>query len=131
MNVNVTMPRHQTSPDRYGGIRTIHAKIANRRKDFLRKESTRNTVASSSMSQPVRPIKTEMANTEMANGTLDASLADLKHMTSHQALTRGAFVVSQRGLHDPDLCSVRCAQWRQRYRRSWNKAGLGIRQVLD
>jgi hypothetical protein len=127
MNVNVTMPCHQASPDRYG------AHPQDPRQD---RQSAKGLPAQGEHEEygciligdvgPWRPAKTEMAKTEMANGTLDASLAGLRHMTSHQALTRAACVLSQRGLHDSDLSSVRCAPWPQRYRRCWNKAGLGI-----
>lgn len=73
-------------------VRSIHRKVANRRKDFLHK-------ASSALAKEYGLIvvgdasPSKLARTRMAKSVLDASWADLKRMLSYKALMHGGRMV--------------------------------------
>jgi putative transposase len=69
-------------------VRAIHAKMANRRKDFLHKASAKlaNEYGLIVVGD-VSPSK--LAKTRMAKSVLDAGWADLKRMLSYKAITHG------------------------------------------
>jgi putative transposase len=69
-------------------IRRIHAKIANRRKDFLHKES-RKLADQYGLIVFGNVSPSKLAKTAMAKSVLDAGWAGLKHMSSYKALMRG------------------------------------------
>jgi IS605 OrfB family transposase len=80
-----TMQRARKTPKR---IRNIHAKIANRRKDFLHKRSV-EIVKKYGLIVVGDVSPSKLAKTRMAKSVLDAGWAGLKHMLSYKAITRG------------------------------------------
>jgi IS605 OrfB family transposase len=103
-------------------IRAIHAKAANRRKDFLHKESARiaNEYGFIAVGD-VSPSK--LAKTRMAKSVVDAGWAGFKHMLSYKAITRGGMCLEVNEAYTTQTCSACDA-------RSGPKgiAGLGIRE---
>lgn len=101
-----TAQRAKKTPKR---IRKIHAKIANRRQDFLHqdflhKEGNRIVKEYGFIAVgDVSPSK--LAKTKMAKRTLDASLAGLKHMLSYKALMRGGMCLEVNEAWTSQVCS--------------------------
>jgi putative transposase len=80
-----TVQRARKAPKR---VRNIHAKIANRRKDFLHKRSA-EIVKEYGLIVVGDVSPSKLAKTRMAKGVLDAGWADLKRMLSYKAITHG------------------------------------------
>ncbi len=84
-------------------VRTIHAKIANRRKDFLHKES--NKIANEFgliVIGDVSPKK--LAKTRMAKSVLDAGWADFKRQLSYKALMHGGSALEVSEAYTSQVC---------------------------
>ena len=84
--------------------RTIHAKAANRRKDFLHKASCR--IAGEYgliVIGDVSPSK--LARTNMAKSVLDAGWSDFKHMLSYKALMHGGSTIEVSERFSSQICS--------------------------
>jgi putative transposase len=97
-----TAQRARKTPKR---VRTIHAKVANRRKDFLHKASA--AIAKQFgliVIGDVSPSK--LAKTRMAKSVLDAGWADLKRMLSYKALMHGGSTLEVSEAMSTQTCSV-------------------------
>jgi putative transposase len=80
-----TVQRARKTPKR---VRTIHAKIANRRKDFLHKESAKIVKKYGLIViGGVSPAK--LTQTTMAKSVLDVGWSDFKRMLSYKAIMHG------------------------------------------
>jgi IS605 OrfB family transposase len=105
-------------------VRSIHAKVANRRSDFLHK-------VSSALSKKhglivigdVSPSK--LAQTRRAKSVLDAGWSDLKHMLSYKALMHGGSMLEVSERQTTQTCSSCGSLPPSRPR---GIAGLGIRE---
>lgn len=103
--------------------RAIHAKVANRRKDFLHKASDRITKNFGLIViGDVSPSK--MTSSRMAKSTLDAGWASFKAMLSYKAITHGGMVLEVSEVDTTQLCST-CGT--KPSSRPKGIAGLGIR----
>jgi putative transposase len=96
-----TAQRARKTPKR---VRTIHAKIANRRKDFLHKETTKLAKQFGLIViGDVSPSK--LAKTQMAKSVLDAGWADLKWMLTYKAIMHGGSTLEVSEAMSTQLCS--------------------------
>lgn len=99
--VLATAQRAKKTPKK---IRNIHAKAANRRRDFLHKQSAR--IANEYgliVIGDVSPSK--LAKTTMAKSVLDAGWAGFKHMLSYKALMRGGMCLEVNEAWSSQVCS--------------------------
>ncbi len=103
--------------------RAIHAKVANRRKDFLHKASNRlaNEFGLIVIGD-VSPAK--MVKTTMAKSTLDAGWSGFKNMLAYKALRHGAIFLEVDEANTTQTCST-CGT--KPSSRPKGIAGLGIR----
>lgn len=105
-------------------IRNIHAKIANRRKDFLHK-------ASAEISKEYGIIvigdvsAKKLARTRMAKSVYDAGWSDLKRMISYKAMMHGGKMIEVSERYSSQTCSTCGTLSASRPR---GIAGLGIRE---
>lgn len=105
-------------------IRAIHAKIVNRRKDFLHKVSTKLADQYGLIViGDVSPSK--LAQTRMAKSVLDAGWADFKHMLSYKALMHGGSTLEVSEAWTSQVCSC-CGSMPEG--RPKGIADLGIRE---
>jgi putative transposase len=96
-----TAQRARKTPKR---VRTIHAKVANRRKDLLHKESTKLAKKFGLIVVgDVSPSK--LAKTRMAKSVLDAGWADFKRMLSYKALMHGGSTLEVSEAYTSQVCS--------------------------
>jgi putative transposase len=96
-----TVQRARKKPKR---VRTICAKVANRRKDFLHKAST--TLAKEYgliVVGNVSPLK--LAKTQMAKSILDAGWANFKRMLSYKSITNGGSTLEVSEAFSSQVCS--------------------------
>jgi len=116
-----TAQRARKTPKR---VRTIHAKIANRRKDFLHKASTKlaNEYGLIIIGD-VSPSK--LAKTRLAKSVLDAGWADFKQMLAYKALMHGGSTLEVSEAWTSQTCSACGALPSSRPK---GLAGLGIRE---
>ena len=104
--------------------RTIHAKVANRRKDFLHKASKR--IASQYGTIIVGDVaSSKLARTSMAKSVLDAGWSDFKLMLSYKAIMHGGRYVEVSERMSTQTCSE-CGSLPPS--RPKGIAGLGIRE---
>lgn len=104
--------------------RTIHAKVANRRKDFLHKASKR--IASQYGTIIVGDVaSSKLARTSMAKSVLDAGWSDFKLMLSYKAIMHGGRYVEVSERMSTQTCSE-CGCLPPS--RPKGIAGLGIRE---
>jgi len=86
-------------------VRTIHAKIKNRRKDFLHKASA--TIARENgliIVGDVSPSK--IAKTQMAKSALDAGWSDFKTMLSYKSMRNGGTYFEVAEAYSTQCCSM-------------------------
>ena len=112
-------------------VKTIHAKIANRRKDALHKFS-RTLVNRCGEIYVGNVSSLKLVKTKMAKSVLDAGWGQLKTMFDYKCAHAGiVFKEVERGIHHPNLFEL----WQfarieaERYRRAWNK-GVQIATVI-
>jgi putative transposase len=116
-----TAQRARKTPKR---IRTIHAKVANRRKDFLHKESAKIARKFGLIViGDVSPKK--VAQTNLAKSSLDASWSDFKRMLSYKSIRNGGSMIEVSERLTSQTCSECGALPPSRPR---GIAGLGIRE---
>ena len=85
-------------------VRNIHAKIANRRKDFLHKASAKLAPKFGCIVVgDVSPKK--IAQTGMAKSSLDAGWSDFKNMLSYKAIRHGGSVLEVSERYSSQVCS--------------------------
>lgn len=85
-------------------IRSIHAKIANRRKDFLHKASAK--IAKEHGLIIVGDVSPEkIARSRFAKSSLDAGWADFKHMLSYKSTYRGGGMLEVSERYSSQVCS--------------------------
>lgn len=116
-----TAQRARKTPNR---VRNIHAKTANRRKDFLHKASAK--IASEHgliVVGDVSPKK--IAKTKMAKSSLDAGWSSFKNMLSYKAIRHGGTMLEADERYTTQSCSICGALPRSRPR---GIAGLRIRE---
>lgn len=86
-------------------VRTIHAKVANRRKDFLHKVSAKITKENGLIViGDVSPSK--LAKTRMAKSVLDAGWADLRRMLSYKSIRNGGSTLEVSEAYTSQVCSA-------------------------
>jgi putative transposase len=86
-------------------VRAIHAKIANRRKDFLHKASARLAKEYGLIViGDVSPSR--LAKTRMAKSVLDAGWASLKHQLSYKSIRNGGSVLQVSEAWTTQTCSA-------------------------
>jgi IS605 OrfB family transposase len=96
-----TAQRARKTPKR---VRNIHAKIANRRKDFLHKASAKIAAEFGLIViGDVSPKK--IAKTMMAKSSLDAGWSSFKSMLSYKALMRGGAAIEADERYTTQTCS--------------------------
>jgi putative transposase len=116
-----TAQRARKKPKR---LRTIHAKIRNRRKDFLHKTSAKLAKEFGLIVVgDVNPSR--LAKTRMAKSTLDPGWADLKRMLSYKAIRHGGSMLEVPEAWTTQTCSE-CGSLPPS--RPKGIAGLGIRE---
>jgi IS605 OrfB family transposase len=116
-----TIQRAQKTPKR---IRNIHAKIANRRKDFLHKESAK-IVKQYGLICVGNVSPSKLSQTNMAKSVLDAGWSGFKHMLSYKAITHGGMCLEVNEAYTSQVCSeCGCLP----ASRPKGIAGLGIRE---
>lgn len=105
-------------------VRAIHAKIANRRRDFLHKASTKivNEFGLIAIGD-VSPSK--LSQTRMAKSVLDASWSDFKRMLSYKSIRNGGRTIEVSERRTSQTCSSCGTLPPERPR---GIAGLGIRE---
>jgi IS605 OrfB family transposase len=104
--------------------RAIHAKVANRRKDFLHKAST--ALAKEYGLVVVGDVSpSKLAQTRMAKSVLDAGWSDFKRMLSYKALMHGGEMIEVSERMTTQTCSC-CGPLPDG--RPKGIAGLGIRE---
>jgi IS605 OrfB family transposase len=97
-----TMQRARKTPKR---VRNLHAKIANRRKDFLHKESAK-IVKEYGLIVVGDVSPSKLAKTNMAKSVLDAGWSGFKHMLSYKAITRGGMCLEVNEAYTSQVCSA-------------------------
>lgn len=86
-------------------VKAIHAKVANRRRDFLHKESTRLTKQYGLIIVgDVSPSK--LAKTMMAKSALDAGWADFKNMLRYKSIRNGGSTIEVSEAYSSQVCST-------------------------
>lgn len=116
-----TAQRARKTPKR---LRNIHAKIANRRKDFLHKVSAR--IAKDYALIVVGDVNAkQLAQTNLAKSVLDAGWSSFKTMLSYKALMHGGRMIEADERYTTQTCSVCGSLPPQRPK---GIAGLGIRE---
>lgn len=116
-----TAQRARKAPKR---IRNIHAKVANRRKDYLHKASAE--IAKKYGLIVVGDVSPKrLAKTNMAKSVLDAGWAGFKSMLSYKAIRHGGRMIEADERWTTQTCSVCGAVPKQRPK---GIAGLGIRE---
>jgi putative transposase len=97
-----TTQRARKTPKR---VRAIHAKIANRRKDFLHKASAKlaNQFGLIVIGD-VSPSK--LAKTRLAKSVFDAGWADLKRMLSYKSIRNGGSTLEVSEAYTSQVCST-------------------------
>lgn len=96
-----TAQRARKTPKR---IRNIHAKVANRRRDFLHKASA--AIAKEYGVIVVGDISpSKLARTNLAKSVLDAGWSDLKRMISYKAIMHGGKMVEVSERMTSQVCS--------------------------
>lgn len=86
-------------------VRTIHAKIKNRRKDFLHKASA--TIARENRLIVVGDVSpSKIAKTQMAKSSLDAGWADFKMMLSYKSMKNGGTYFEVAEAYSSQTCST-------------------------
>ena len=96
-----TVQRARKAPKR---VRNIHAKIANRRKDFLHQRSA-EIVKEYGLIVVGDVSPSKLAKTRMAKSGLDAGWADLKRMLSYKAITHGGMCLEVKEAWSSQVCS--------------------------
>jgi len=105
-------------------VRAIHAKIKNRRKDFLHKASAK--IARENGLIVVGDVSpSKIAQTQMAKSSLDAGWADFKTMLSYKSMRNGGTYFEVAEAHSTQACSTCGALPESRPR---GIAGLRIRE---
>jgi len=105
-------------------VRNIHAKIANRRKDFLHKAS--NAIAKQFGTIVVGDVSSsKLAKTTMAKSVLDAGWSSFKNMLSYKAVMHGGKMLEANEAYTTQTCSS-CGTLPNS--RPKGIAGLGIRE---
>jgi putative transposase len=85
-------------------VRTIHAKVTNRRKDFLHKAS--NKLAKEYGLIVVGNVSpSKLAKTQMAKSVLDAGWADFKRMLSYKSIRNGGSTLEVSEAYSSQCCS--------------------------
>jgi IS605 OrfB family transposase len=85
-------------------VRNIHAKIANRRKDFLHKASA--SIAKQFGLIVVGDVSSKkLAKTRMAKSVLDAGWSSFKTMLSYKAIRHGGRMIEADERHTTQVCS--------------------------
>jgi putative transposase len=96
-----SVQRARKTPKR---IRAIHAKVANRRKDFLHKAST--ALANQYGLIVVGDVSpSKLAKSRMAKSVLDAGWADLKRMLSYKSIRNGGSTLEVSEAHTTRTCA--------------------------
>jgi IS605 OrfB family transposase len=85
-------------------VRALHAKAANRRKDFLHKESTKLTTQYGLIVIGDTSPAT-LAKTRLAKSVLDAGWADLRRMLSYKAMMHGGGTLEVSEAYTTQICS--------------------------
>ena len=85
-------------------IRNIHARIANRRKDFLHKKSA-EIVKQYGLVVVGDVSPSKLAKTRLAKSVLDAGWAGFKHMLSYKAIARGGMCLEVSEAFTTQTCS--------------------------
>ena len=86
-------------------VRAIHAKIANRRKDFLHKASAKLTKDFGLIVVgDVSPSK--LTQTTMAKSVLDAGWSDFKNMLSYKSIRNGGSMIEVSEAYTTQVCST-------------------------
>ncbi len=102
----------------------IHAKVANRRKDFLHKASA--TIARENGLIVVGDVSpSKIAKSRFAKSSLDASWADFKRMLSYKAIRHGGTFLEVDEAYSSQTCSTCGSRPESRPK---GIAGLGIRE---
>ncbi len=104
-------------------VKTIHAKIANQRKDFLHKESNKITKEYGLIIIGNVSSK-KLAQTKLAKSVFDASWYHFKHMLRYKALMHGGALLEVNEAYTSQTCS-HCGKLPDG--RPKGIAGLGIR----
>jgi putative transposase len=105
--------------------KNIHAKIANRRRDFLHKVSTK-LVKEYGLIIIGDVSSTDLLRTSMAKSVADAGWADFKRMLSYKAIMHGGSTLEVSEYRTTQTCS--CCGSRDSNERPKGIAGLGIRE---
>jgi putative transposase len=116
-----TVQRARKTPKR---VRTIHAKIANRRKDFLHKASA-NIAKQFGLIIVGDVSPKRIAKTKFAKSSLDAGWTGFKNMLSYKAIRHGGAMIEADERYTTQSCSV-CGALPQS--RPKGIAGLRIRE---
>jgi putative transposase len=96
-----TAQRARKTPKR---VRNIHAKAANRRRNFLHQESAR-IVKEYGLIVVGDVSPSKLAKTRMAKSVLDAGWADLKRVLSYKAITHGGMLLEVNEAYTSQVCS--------------------------
>lgn len=97
-----TAQRARKTPKR---VRTIHAKIANRRKDFLHKASAK--IAKEHGLIVISDVSSsKLAQTRMAKSVLDAGWSDFTRMLSYKAIRHGGSALEVSERYTSQTCST-------------------------
>lgn len=104
--------------------RAIHAKVANRRKDFLHKLSTR-IVREYGFISIGNVISAKLAKTRMAKSVLDAGWSMFRGMCVYKAVAHRAYVIEPNGSFSTQDCNVCEARTGPK-----GLSGLGIRESV-
>jgi putative transposase len=106
-------------------VRNIHAKIANRRKDFLHKASAK--IAKEHGLIIIGDVSaSKLAKTKMAKSVLDAGWSNFKTMLSYKAITHGGRAIEVSERYSSQSCS--CCGSMSSESRPRGIAGLSIRR---
>jgi putative transposase len=96
-----TIQRAKKTPKR---IRAIHTKIANRRKDFLHKESTK-IVKEYGLIVVGNASSSKLAKTNMAKSVFDAGWSAFRNMLAYKAITRGGMCLKVNEAYTSQTCA--------------------------